>query len=321
MSVSSISNSALSVKDLPAPPVGKRGWPWTVGTKPLTSCRSDGSPWPRLSIVTPSYNQGQFLEATIRSVLLQGYPDLEYIIVDGGSSDESVEIMRKYERYLSYWVSEKDHGQTDAINKGLVKTTGAYLGWLNSDDLYIQGAFGKVISAFLSHPESIVVHGNRVLIDAADRVFGCSPLPAFNPPLTGFNVCSETAFWKRSAMETYGLLNPNLQFAMDLEFFSRLFLNGQFTKLDDYLGYFRCHANSKSSTIWNVAKDESASIWQERFQAQWIESSIRADRSQIFGEFCKHPLLIGLPFLRTKINNSLFAQLLKQLPIKHSKLI
>jgi glycosyltransferase involved in cell wall biosynthesis len=305
MSVSSISNSALSVKDLPAPPVGKRGWPWTVGTKPLTSCRSDGSPWPRLSIVTPSYDQGQFLEATIRSVLLQGYPDLEYIIVDGGSSDESVEIIRKYERYLSYWVSEKDHGQTDAINKGLVKTTGAYLGWLNSDDLYIQGAFGKVISAFLSHPESIVVHGNRVLIDAADRVFGCSPLPAFNPPLTGYIVCSETAFWQRSAMEMHGLFNPDFQFAMDLEFFTRLFLYGKFTKLDDYLGYFRCHATSKSSMIWHVAIEESDKVWQERFQVKWSKTGLRASRGQILSEFCKHPLLIGLPYLSTRLTDQL----------------
>ncbi len=297
-------DTMITVKDLPLPPVGKRGWPWTVGTKPLVS-REDGSPWPKLSIVTPSYNQGQFLEATIRSVLLQGYPNLEYIIVDGGSSDQSVEIIRKYEKFLSYWVSEPDAGQTDAINKGLVRSTGAYLGWLNSDDLYAKSAFGTVIKAFYKNPDSIVVHGNRILIDAADRVFGCSPLPAFNPPQTGFIVCSETAFWIRSAMERYGLLNSDFQFAMDLEFFSRLFLQGSFTKLDDYLGYFRCHAASKSSTIWDVAREESAQVWQKRFQVEWTEGGENVGRTRILSEFCKHPLLIGIPYLQTKLMHQL----------------
>lgn len=302
MAVSSVSNlSRLSVKDLPAPPAGKRGWPWTVGTKPLPMQQSNGLPWPKLSIVTPSYNQGQFLEATIRSVLLQGYPNLEYIIIDGGSSDESVAIIQKYERFLTFWVSEPDDGQTAAINRGLERSTGDYLGWLNSDDLYTKGAFGKAIGAFLKHPESIVVHGNRILLDADDRVFGCAPLPAFNPPETGFIVCSETAFWRRSVMDLHGQLNPDFRFAMDLEFFSRLFLQGPFTKLDDYLGYFRCHAASKSATIWDVAKEESARVWQKRFAVEWSEVGIDAGRSRILGEFCKHPLLLGLPYLQTKV--------------------
>jgi glycosyltransferase involved in cell wall biosynthesis len=302
MTVSPIRNlSAFSVKDLPAPPAGKRGWPWTVGSKLLPNRRSDGSEWPRLSIVTPSYNQGQFLEMTIRSVLLQGYPNLEYVVIDGGSSDESVAILQKYERFLSYWVSEKDRGQTDAINKGLLKANGQYLGWLNSDDVYVKGAFSKVIEAFVENKESIVVHGNRILLDARDRVFGCSPLPKFDPPNTGFIVCSETAFWRRSAIEDCGMLNTSLRFAMDLEFFSRLFLQGRFTKLDDYLGYFRCHDASKSSTIWHVAKEESAMVWRDLFQEEWTEALVRVGRGKILREFCRHPLLLGLPYAMTRL--------------------
>jgi glycosyltransferase involved in cell wall biosynthesis len=290
----------ITAKDLPLPPVGKRGWPWTVGTKPLAS-RADGSLWPKLSIVTPSYNQGQFLEATIRSVLLQGYPNLEYIIIDGGSTDESVAVIRKYERFLTFWVSEPDDGQTAAINKGLERSTGDYLGWLNSDDLYTKGAFGKAIGAFLKHPESIVVHGNRILLDADDRVFGCSPVPAFNPPHTNYVVCSETAFWSRGGMDKCGLLNPEFRFAMDLDFFSRLFLRGQFMKLDDYLGYLRCHPLSKSSTISHIAEEESTRAWLRIFNAEWPGFGVRSRRIHILNEFLRHPFLIGIPYIKTKI--------------------
>ena len=110
-------NTALTLQDLPTPPEDKTGWPWTEQTEVFPDKMPDGSDWPRISIVTPSYNQGQFIEETIRSILLQGYPNLEYIIIDGGSNDNSVEIIKKYEHYLSYWISESDRGQSHAINK------------------------------------------------------------------------------------------------------------------------------------------------------------------------------------------------------------
>src|SRR5262245_19754812 len=106
-----------TLPELPPPPLGKTGWPWTVETQRLPAVRPDGSTWPRISIVTPSYDQGQFIEETIRSVLLQGYPDLEYIVIDGGSTDGAVDIIRKYAPWLTYWTSEPDHGQAHAINK------------------------------------------------------------------------------------------------------------------------------------------------------------------------------------------------------------
>jgi glycosyltransferase involved in cell wall biosynthesis len=293
--------SVITVKDLPAPPVGKRGWPWTVGSRPLPLRRADGSEWPRLSIVTPSYNQGRFLEMTIRSVLLQGYPNLEYVVIDGGSSDGSAEVLKKYDRFISYWVSEPDAGQTDAINKGLLKTDGDYLGWINSDDVYVKGAFTKVISAFEQNPESILVHGNRILMDAEDRVFGCSPLPAFDPNKTSFIVCSETTFWTRRAMKECGPLNKDLKFAMDLEFFCRLYLKGSFTKLDDYLGYFRCHDESKSSTIWHVAEEESSRVWKDLFGVDWPRYGVKKNRLRILLEFVRHPMLIAFPYMQTKI--------------------
>src|SRR4051812_31313130 len=133
------------LESLPPPPSGRRGWPWTECIEsPAT--RPDGSTWPRVSVVTPSYNQGQYFEETIRSVLLQGYPDLEYIIVDGGSSDETLDIIKKYEPWLTFWISEKDRGQADAINKGLVRCTGEIFQFINSDDFLDQGSVHAVAS-------------------------------------------------------------------------------------------------------------------------------------------------------------------------------
>ena len=116
--------------------------------------------FPKISIVTPSYNQAEFLERTILSVLNQDYPNLEYIIIDGGSTDGSVEIIKKYEKYLAYWVSEKDKGQSDAINKGFQKSTGDILAWLNSDDTYLSGTLFKVVKAFQENPNADLIFGN-----------------------------------------------------------------------------------------------------------------------------------------------------------------
>jgi len=116
-----------TLEELPAPPQGKFGWPWTEESPQLPEKQPSGKPWPKISIVTPSYNQADFIEETIRSMLLQGYPNLEYIIIDGGSTDKSVEIIQKYEPWLSYWVSESDRGQTHAVNKGFAMCKGEIL--------------------------------------------------------------------------------------------------------------------------------------------------------------------------------------------------
>jgi len=126
--------------------------------------------WPKISIVTPSYNQAEFLERTILSVLNQNYPNLEYIIIDGGSTDGSVEIIKKYEKYLSYWVSEKDRGQAHALNKGFEKATGDLVGWQNSDDIYLPGAFRKVAEVYRNNPNYDVYFGNIYFIDEEDNI-------------------------------------------------------------------------------------------------------------------------------------------------------
>ena len=134
--------------DLPSPPPGQTGWMWTAESSQNPEKTADSYPLPRITVVTPSYNQGQFIEATIRSVLLQDYPNLEYIIIDGGSTDNSVAIIQKYAPWLAFWVSEKDHGQAHAINKGFARATGDIYAYLNSDDYYEPGALNGCARAF-----------------------------------------------------------------------------------------------------------------------------------------------------------------------------
>src|SRR5271166_5725136 len=123
-----------TLAELPPPPSGKTGWPWTVETAQLPDTMPNGHPWPCISIVTPSYNQGEYIEETIRSILLQGYPNVEYIIMDGGSTDGTVDTVQRYKRWLMHWESAPDLGQAHAINKGLQRCTGALFNWINSDD-------------------------------------------------------------------------------------------------------------------------------------------------------------------------------------------
>ncbi|PTR01280.1 glycosyltransferase involved in cell wall biosynthesis [Mucilaginibacter yixingensis] len=133
---------------LPTPLVDKQGWPWTAQTNAAIYDKCNN--WPKLTIVTPSYNQGQFLEQTIRSVLLQNYPNLEYIIIDGGSTDNTVEILEKYSPWISYWHSKKDNGQSHAINMGFSIASGDYYAWINSDDFYLEDTFHTVAKTFLN---------------------------------------------------------------------------------------------------------------------------------------------------------------------------
>ena len=150
--------------ELPPPPIGKTGWPWTEETAPLPATMSEGRPWPSISIVTPSFNQGVYLEETVRSILLQGYPNLEHILIDGGSTDGSVAIIKKYARWLTYWVGERDRGQAHAINKGLARCTGEVFNWINSDDYLAPGTLGKIAAAF---PGADAVAGTVINFDEA----------------------------------------------------------------------------------------------------------------------------------------------------------
>ena len=172
---------------------------------------------PLVSIVTPSYNQGRFLEATLRSVLEQDYPNIEYLVVDGASTDDSVDIIRRYADRLTWWVSERDAGQSEAINKGLRRARGEIVGWLNSDDVYLPGAVSAAVAAFRSSPATAVVYGDALAIDAEGRSFNLMHLRQYSlVDLMAFNIiCQPATFMRRSVLEQVGYLNPACQLLMD----------------------------------------------------------------------------------------------------------
>lgn len=226
--------------------------------------RKDAS-WPKISIVTPSYNQGRFLERTILSVLNQNYPNLEYIIVDGGSSDESVHIIKKYEKYLTYWVSEKDNGQADAIHKGFASSTGKILAYLNSDDVYLPGALHQIADIFTNGSNLHVVYGNMYLIDENDSIAAERRLTPYIPYISrvgllygGFGIYQPASFWTRESYYDVGGIDVNFHHCMDNDLFARFALGGgKFQFIREYLAGFRVHQGSKTSTLCAVAARES----------------------------------------------------------------
>ena len=206
--------------------------------------------WPKISIVTPSYNQAEFLERTILSVLNQNYPNLEYIIIDGGSTDGSVKIIKKYEKYLTYWVSEKDKGQSHALNKGIMKASGEWIGWQNSDDIYMPGTFTQFYRLTKKYPQAQVIYGNKICIDQSDaiirRQFYIRP-NLFVYKNIGMTICNQSAFFKKKLINSYGVFDEKLHFAMDHEFFLRLIINKvKMVHSRNLWGASRYHVSSKS---------------------------------------------------------------------------
>lgn len=241
-----MSDGGLSLRDLPPAPEGREGWPWTVATPE----RADASVrrWPRITVVTPSYNQGEYLEETIRSVLLQGYPDLEYIVVDGGSTDESVEIIQRYQAHLAWWVSEKDRGQTHAINKGFERATGEIFAYLNSDDVYEPGALFAAAEVFLAGAEWVVGEVSCFSEDGGSWPFPQLPGRSFTRWFLGCPISQPGVFWSARLHRDTGPFREDLRYVMDYEYWLRLrFVVGASPRLIRCpFARYRMHPESKS---------------------------------------------------------------------------
>lgn len=217
--------------------------------------RQCGSPWPKISIVTPSYNQGRFIERTIRSVLGQGYPNLEYVIIDGGSTDDSVQIIRKYENHLTYWVSESDRGQSHAINKGLTHCTGEIFNWLNSDDFLAPGALATVAAAWTRRPGTVIA-GNIVMRyeDGTMKTVASNALTVENFVRwrRGYeNGCAfqqPSTFVPLAAVSDVGGIREDLNLVMDHFLMIELLQRCDVTYIPDVLSQFTLHNASKTRT-------------------------------------------------------------------------
>lgn len=206
-------------------------------------------PLPLVSVVTPSFNQARFLERTIESVLSQDYPRLEYVVVDGGSTDGSEAIIRKHSSRLAWWVSERDAGQTDAINKGFAHAHGDILAWLNSDDTWMPGAVTSVVQAFLEQPGCGLIYGGANYVDEEDRIIGRFPAAQTDYGLLrqGFvHIPQQAAFFRADLWRSLGPLDASLYFAMDYDLWVRIAERAQLEYVPQIWANFRLHSAAKT---------------------------------------------------------------------------
>jgi glycosyltransferase involved in cell wall biosynthesis len=254
-----------TLSELPTPPSGKTGWPWTEESRRLPSQTSEGHCWPRISVVTPSFNQGEFIEETIRSILLQGYPNLEYIVMDGGSTDNSVEVIKKYSPWLTYWVSEQDNGQSDAINRGLKMASGDFATWINSDDLLSKNAVVEHASRMGFAPDTVYV-GNCIYINETGTVLSVhrATVRSLKDLLrvqtvwyAGGHIVQPEVMFPRELYLTVGGLDCNNHFTMDFDLWGEFFLAGakfQYTDID--FAMFRLQPNQKTQDGLTIARSQ-----------------------------------------------------------------
>jgi glycosyltransferase involved in cell wall biosynthesis len=219
---------------------------------------------PRITVVTPSFNQGIYLEETILSVIGQGYPNLEYIVIDGGSTDGSVQIIKKYEKQLAYWISEKDNGQAEAINKGFAKSTGEILCWLNSDDFMLPGCL-QFISRELPINEPSLLFGNCFHFSEGEAfAYGSDVVRKSCDHKLRFHdyIIQPSAFWNRKAWELTGSLAKNYHFVFDWDWFIRAQIAGvRYKPVQKYLSVYRIHAAHKTGVGGSKRKNEIAEIY------------------------------------------------------------
>ena len=294
----------LIFEELPEPPIGKTGWPWSstfVEVEPWVKgfvqpvdLAEDGrewleteeqdSDWPKISVVTPSFNQGEFIEETIRSVLLQGYPNLEFFVVDGGSDDGTVSVLQKYDAWITRWVSEPDKGQSDAINKGWAWANGEFLAYLNSDDIYLPGALRQIGLAVRGNRSAVAVIGGVVRLSKHSKLSRepRKPILPGNGPMDLSTISprkwflpQQSGFIRTSVFDKVGrFAREELHYTMDREIYYRVLAEGPFLLIDTPLATFRYHEDSKSgSKILEMYREDRVAI--SMIEAEGVMGKVR----------------------------------------------
>jgi glycosyltransferase involved in cell wall biosynthesis len=236
-------------KPFPASASGLSGWPWQPAPAPFAL--PDSATLPAISVITPSYNQAEFLEQTMRSVLLQQYPKLDYRVMDGGSTDGSVDLIRRYEPWLSGWASERDRGQAHAINKGIQQSTGEVICWLNSDDYFLPGALLKVGATFAAQPDAAALAGHclKVYGDGRPAVLLEGRYETRRRLLEfwrGYQMHQPAIFWRRSVLDQVGLLDESLHLILDFDYWARISRRFDFVNVDYVFAACNYHDAAKT---------------------------------------------------------------------------
>ena len=248
---------------------------------------------PLVSIVTPSFNQGDYIEKTIKSVINQDYQNVEHIVIDGGSTDDTLNILKKYDSKIK-WLSEKDRGQAEAINKGIRLTEGEIVAWLNSDDTFLPEAIKKVVNCFLNHSKVKMVYGKSYFIDTTGKIVGKYPTEPFDyQRLAAFNfICQPSAFFKRDAFFDVGELNPGLQYSLDYDLWIRIAKTFQIMYINQFISNYRLHKTSKTVSYDHALRSHKEGMDTALKHFNW------APINRVYG-FCYHLTEPKLPkFLR-----------------------
>ncbi|HEY6803767.1 MAG TPA: glycosyltransferase family 2 protein [Pyrinomonadaceae bacterium] len=287
--------NTTDIHDLPIPGPARSGWPWTEQSEALPATLPGKREWPRISIVTPSFNQAEFLEQTIRSVLLQRYPNLEYMIIDGGSNDGSAEIISRYSKHLAYHVSESDRSYIHAINKGFERATGDIICWLNSDDYYLPGTLRTVAETFSAEKTHTALVGH-VLVTYSDgspakKVIGnYSGIERLFKFWKGYQMHQPSIFWRREVFESVGYLNEDRDLIADFDYWVRIGKHYQFTNVDQILSCATHHPRAKTADGFRgyheALKKQATSYWGSRWSPRYWRLAI-----SMFGCYRLRPLI------------------------------
>lgn len=260
----------------------------------------------KITVVTPSYNQGKYLRETIESVLNQNYPNLEYFIVDGGSTDNSVDIIREYEDRIDWWISEKDKGQSDAINKGFKKATGTLLCWVNSDDILFPNCLKEIANCYIINKKPDLIHANSVYINQDGIITRMLKVPIQTEFFMFRGVWSTPApsvFFSASLMRKVGYLDPTLHLSMDLDICMRMMkAGGRVGHVLKYLGAFRWHETSRSSIERSYKKNKSDENHETKKILDAALSVSTECRRKIWRKIWKLYQIVNLNYLRSYLD-------------------